>query len=134
MSTIPSLYLMNNLISDRVIPTFSMTEDEGDNDLETTNSDELIVKLRHLKELLHFISKSIVFDLGTTSKMYSQLKSEYNEDFSLTESNAIEYQTPKFSFLEQIGSVFPHSYQVCLLELVVDTKHEEGGGGGFTRR
>lgn len=127
VSTIPSLYLMNNLISDRVIPTFSMTEDEGDNDLETTNSDELIVKLRHLKELLHFISKSIVFDLGTTSKMYSQLKSEYNEDFSLTESNAIEYQTPKFSFLEQIGSVFPHSYQVCLLELVVDTKHEEGG-------
>lgn len=120
VSTIPSSFLMNNLVSERLIPTFSMTEDEGDNDLETANKDELIVKLGHLKELLNFISSNIVFDLGATSKMYSKFGLEIEKD--LICSNVVEYQTPNNEFLQRIKSIFPLSYQVCLLEFIFDNK------------
>ncbi|KAG5416926.1 SSN2 [Candida metapsilosis] len=115
VSTIPSSFLINNLVSERLIPTFSMTEEEGDNDLETATNGELIVKLRHLKELLYFVSSNIVFDLGATSKMYDKFKLEHEMD-SKRHSNEIEYQTPGLDFLQKIKSVFPLSYQVCLSE------------------
>ncbi|KAI5953805.1 SSN2 [Candida margitis] len=125
VSTIPGAFLMNNLVSERLIPAFSMTEDEGDNDLETTNNDEMIVKLRHLKELLNFVSSNVVFDLGATLNLYSRFIPEYGRDLHLLESNAIEYQTPTENLLDRIKSVFPLCYQICLSEFVLDNKCNE---------
>ena len=64
VSTIPSLYLMNNLISSKLLPSFTISDDDLKNDLDITKSNEMIVKLGFLKEFLDFMSPNIIFDLG----------------------------------------------------------------------
>ena len=58
---------MNNLTSNKLLPSFTINDEDLENDLDITKSNEMIVKLEHLKDFLSFITPNIVYDLGSTS-------------------------------------------------------------------
>ncbi|KAL6452516.1 SSN2 Mediator of RNA polymerase II transcription subunit 13 [Candida maltosa Xu316] len=118
VSSIPNWYLMNNLTSTKLLPTFSINDDDTESDLDITKSNELIVKLDHLKEFLSFIAPNIVFDLGSNN--FGELSYYFNNSAKIESSK--ELKLPNKSFLESLLKSFPYSYPVKLAEFLHDTK------------
>ncbi|KAI5960671.1 SSN2 [Candida pseudojiufengensis] len=108
ISSIPDSFLLNNLSA---IPSFSMMNEYSDNDLEISHGNEMITKIKDIKELLHFISSNIVFDLGLFA--------------NITINSEVEYQIPSASFLEKFKEIFPLSYQTSLIEFVHEILNKE---------
>ncbi|EGW33517.1 uncharacterized protein SPAPADRAFT_55383 [Spathaspora passalidarum NRRL Y-27907] len=126
VSTIPNLYLMNNLTTNKFLPNFSINDDDDmENDLEITKSNEMIIKLENLQEFLSFLSPNLVYDLG-----FSGFQSKL--DYYLTRerkhqkpADFIKYQLPPDHFTGRFTSIFPYSYKVNLIEFLRDYRELE---------
>ncbi|ABN64267.2 component of DNA-directed RNA polymerase II holoenzyme [Scheffersomyces stipitis CBS 6054] len=109
VSTIPDIYLLNNLISDQLLPSFTINDDDNDNDLEVMRNNEMFIKAKHLDEFLELIGPNLVFDLGFNQ---GRSKLSYYMD-ELVKSKLEE------------NKVFPNSYKVNLIEFLNDQKDYE---------
>lgn len=121
VSTIPSLYLMNNLISSKLLPSFTISDDDLENDLDITKSNEMIVKLGFLKEFLDFMSPNIIFDLGLMKNDESDYYINGVNDLLLNLDPGISSDW----ILNSLSKVFPCTYPMKLIELLYDFKSLE---------
>lgn len=122
VATIPSLFLMNNLTSNKLLPSFTINDEDLENDLDITKSNEMIVKLEHLKDFLSFITPNIVYDLGSTS--FDNFLYYVNNVKDLSDS-VRELRLPPESFFNGLAKIFPFTYPVKLIELLHDVKSLE---------
>ncbi|KAK6454607.1 mediator of RNA polymerase II transcription subunit 13 [Scheffersomyces xylosifermentans] len=132
VSTIPDVYLLNNLISNQLLPSFNINDDENDNDLEITKNNEMIIKIDHLDEFLDLVGPNLVFDMGLnkyksnlTYYMDSSVKRKIEEIVSPFEDNIIDYRSPSNKFESNFLKIFPNSYKVNLIEFLNDQKDYE---------
>ncbi|RCK55422.1 Mediator of RNA polymerase II transcription subunit 13 [Candida viswanathii] len=119
IASVPTLFLMNNLTSSKLLPTFSINDDDLENDLDITKSNEMIVKLEYLREFLSFITPNIVFDLGATNFDNFDYYMSNVKDVS---DGAKELRLPSETFFKSLSKVFPYMYPVKLIELLHDAK------------
>ncbi|ODV77117.1 uncharacterized protein CANTADRAFT_71679 [Suhomyces tanzawaensis NRRL Y-17324] len=128
VSTIPNTFLLNNLISDRLIPLFTINvDDDPDNDLELTQNNEMIITVTHLDIFLECIGPNLIYDLGLNSK--GPQMGYYNDKLKKLNDachEPIDYKLPPASFNESFKAIFPNSYQVKLAEFLADPKAQEG--------
>ncbi|KAG2735958.1 hypothetical protein G9P44_000048 [Scheffersomyces stipitis] len=132
VSTIPDIYLLNNLISDQLLPSFTINDDDNDNDLEVMRNNEMFIKAKHLDEFLELIGPNLVFDLGFNqgrSKlsyyMDELVKSKLEENKVKLEDSTVDFVTPDETFESEFSKVFPNSYKVNLIEFLNDQKDYE---------
>ncbi|CAX43414.1 SCA1 protein [Candida dubliniensis CD36] len=121
VATIPSSYLMNNLISSKLLPSFTISDDALENDLDITKSNEMIVKLGFLKEFLDFMSPNIIFDLGLMTTDESDYYINGADDLSLGSNTGLSSDW----ILNNLSKVFPCTYPMKLIELLYDFKSLE---------
>lgn len=112
---------MNNLISSKLLPSFTISDDALENDLDITKSNEMIVKLGFLKEFLDFMSPNIIFDLGLMTTDESDYYINGADDLSLGLNTGLSSDW----ILNNLSKVFPCTYPMKLIELLYDFKSLE---------
>ncbi|KAG7662714.1 SSN2 [[Candida] subhashii] len=128
ISTIPNVFLMNNLTSKQLLPNFSINDDDLDNDLEITKSNEMIIKHEHLREFLNFLSPNIVYDFGLNNPNQSGMEfyfKGFNPKKTDLSSNFVRYHAPPKFFKRKFSEIFPYSYRVNMIEFLRDYKELE---------
>ena len=128
VNSIPNEYLLNNLMSDKLMPSLDINDVEKENDLELTKNNEMIVKSKNIEQLLKYLTANLVFDLGLNrygSESSYHFGDSDNRKIKDPQSKLIDFCHPDCEFDEHFFRLFPNSYRVSLAELMLDPKDFE---------
>lgn len=117
VSSIPSVYLLNNVSG--VVPFTAAPADfnTDDDDFDTSRNGQLAVKTAHLETLLRWLSPALVFDLGWEAGASLMPKVPFLEDE--------DAENPPLLLEKMLSEAFPRSYRVLLGELTAETTPSE---------
>lgn len=117
VSSIPSIYLLNNVSGAVPFTAAPADFDTDDDDFDTSRNGQLAVKAAHLESLLRWLSPALVFDLswGSGGGIYPSIP--------LLEENPVVEEPVLLE--KMLLEAFPRSYRVQLGEMTGETPPTE---------
>ncbi|CUM66412.1 uncharacterized protein PRCAT00004076001 [Priceomyces carsonii] len=114
VSTIPTFFLLNNLVDTSLIPNFNIHDVDVEGDFDSSKNHEMLLKFNNVSESIKFLSSHIIFDLGLNN-FKKNIKSVNNTESS---TSLVDYEKADYIFESSFTKLFPYSYKVDLKEFL----------------